>query len=201
MPIYHFGTNISTRFEECPRVLITSYFPIHGRLIILLCLGVGLGSLAIAWLIGVPLLRKYLAHKFAEDITLTDTIPEMEEMETLRNSGSVLRQSYGTGNTAKLPVEFADEDVMEEVTEELQANFSEYTTKDYSIWSCCSPKMLQSEEQQQVLEHHERKNEHMYRNSEQFDPQTEELFSFLQILTASVSGLCQPSYFSQAYTG
>jgi phosphate/sulfate permease len=86
---------------------------------------------------------------------------------------------YGTSIPANN--ERYDEDVVEEVAEEMEKNFSEYTAKEFSVWHCCGA-------QGTVLEHHERKNEEMYRNSETFDAKTEELFSFLQILTASVGG-------------
>jgi hypothetical protein len=139
---------------------------------------VGLGSLFLCWVVGVPLLRKHIARKFAEDIAL-DMNPFDEGSEENAALAANVKH-YGTSDPANN--ERYDEDVVEEVAEEMEKNFSEYTAKEFSVWHCCGA-------QGTVLEHHERKNEEMYSNSETFDAKTEELFSFLQILTASVGGM------------
>jgi hypothetical protein len=153
---------------------------------------VGVGSLALCWVVGVPLLRKHIARKFADDI-LIDMEPFSDsatESQTLADQG-VKRYGATTTSTTtaggqeqqlRKSYDSDDEDLVEEVAEELEKNFSEFTAKEYSVWHyCCSP-------QSTVLSHHERRNEEMYSNSETFDAKTEELFSFLQILTASVGG-------------
>lgn len=154
------------------------------------CVGVGVGSLALCWVVGVPLLRKHIARKFADDILLdmepfSDSATESQTLadQGVKRYGATTSTTTAGGQEQQLRKSYDsdDEDLVEEVAEELEKNFSEFTAKEYSVWHCCSP-------QSTVLSHHERRNEEMYSNSETFDAKTEELFSFLQILTASVGG-------------